>query len=136
MDGSGGDPFRIGMSFQFPEAQLRQELERRATEISKQLIIESLRDGRNGKKGQMYQVIEHHVGLLLEDPKTHEAVQQIIAEMWPGMLREATIKALEHKANRVAFTATKKDLPLNCHQQGWQPLVQDEVPPRMSLETP
>lgn len=45
-------------------------------------------------------------------------IQALIDEHWPTLLREATLKALSHKANAVAFGKAKAKLPLDALEGG------------------
>ncbi len=55
--------------------------------------------------------------LLLDRLANADAeIQAIIDEHWPTLLREATLKALNHKANAIAFGKAKAKLPLDIQE--------------------
>ena len=52
--------------------------------------------------------------LLLDKLVNADAeIQALIDEHWPTLLREATLKALDHTANALAFRKVKGKLPLD-----------------------
>lgn len=72
------------------------------------LLKDQFADGKkNGYKGPVYQTLEEFVAQNITSDESVAIMEQIIAEHWPTMLREATLTALQHKANRVAFSRIK-----------------------------
>lgn len=64
-------------------------------------------DGKRGTKGESFSAIEETVNNMICSESSVAMIEKLIVENWPAMLEAATLKALEHKANRLAFARIK-----------------------------
>lgn len=76
------------------------------TSITK-ILTAQFCDGKNGSKGISYEALEEFTSSLISSDASITLVEKLIEEHWTRLLTEATLKALEHKANRVAFSRIK-----------------------------
>lgn len=70
-----------------------------------------LADGKGWKiktPGPGYEIIKDAIETKLLNKETFTIVEKYIDDNWERILNEATEKALQHKANAIAFVGVKK----------------------------
>ena len=98
----------IPLSLDIDEAEVKQRIAIQVENTLTALLKDQFADGKkNGYKGPVYQTLEAFISQRITQDDSVAIMEQIIEEHWPSMLRTATLTALEHKANRVAFSRIK-----------------------------
>jgi hypothetical protein len=101
------------VKFKIDDRRIKARLDYELSQETDNFLRIVLNDGSDGnKKGELFEAIEQSLVQVINDPRTTEIINRVIKRDWERLLEEATITALTHKANRVAFSAAKNPLEL------------------------
>lgn len=102
----------VKISVNIDEDKIQAMLRREISLASEQRIRTATNNGKFGPKGEVYSALEDVLNSVISSDKTHEIIKRVVERDWERMLEEATVSALQHKANKMAFTHVKGKLPI------------------------
>jgi hypothetical protein len=110
---------KIPIAISINEKDLQAKIEQEARTTAIQIINSQFNDGKySGTKGIAYGAVEETVTALICSDAAVTKISKIVEANWDRILEEAVLKALEHKANKIAFPLIKSSkLPIeNKHE--------------------
>ncbi len=103
----------MNLAFNIPvdDAEIRRRILEQTNNAVDRHLYKMFNDGRCGEVGQAHVALTSHIDDLLVSQKSIELIQRVIDNNWEALLTTSTLKALRHKANRLAFSAAKEKFP-------------------------
>lgn len=105
--------FELKVPLGVSEKELLEYAQGRVRQASRQYLDDMFHDGRyRDKPGAGYLIMRDAIDNYICSDEAAAKIQAIIDKNWESLLEAAVLKALEHKANKMAFTRVREKLPL------------------------
>jgi hypothetical protein len=107
-------PDELTVKVHIDSQQLRKQVLDSIEETINTKVTKLFASGTGQGKGMYYEVLESFLNSKFLDPDVQKTIEAMAESMWPEILKAAVTKALEHKANKLAFTVAKGKLEIDA----------------------